>query len=238
MRLSIIIPVYNEAQTVDQVLDRVDAIPLADIDKEVIVVDDGSTDGSAQIIERRLAGGTNRIAHLSIINLGKGAAIRFGFRHATGDIIMIQDADLELDPAECRKLIEPILTGSASVVYGSRFSSPTAGIPRRTRWANRALTMLTNVLYGCRLTDMETAYKALTRDVLRSISLRCVGFDIEPEITARVLQAGYRIAEVPISYRPRRPDEGKKLSWTDGLDAVYTLLRCRFVAQGGRKAAD
>jgi glycosyltransferase involved in cell wall biosynthesis len=236
MRLSIIIPVYNEAQTVDQVLDRVDAIPLAGVEKEVIVVDDGSTDGSAEIIRRRLSGGANQIAHLSIINLGKGAAVRFGFKHATGDIVMIQDADLELDPAECLKLIDPILKGTAAVVYGSRFLRPTPGIPRRTRLANRALTFLTNALYGSRLTDMETAYKALTRDVLRSISLRCVGFDIEPEITARVLQAGYTIAEVPISYRPRRIDEGKKISWTDGLDAVYTLLRCRFVPQRGRTA--
>jgi glycosyltransferase involved in cell wall biosynthesis len=236
-RLSIIIPVYNEAQTVDEMLDRVDAIPLDDVEKEVIVVDDGSTDGSAQIIERRMSG-ANRVAHLSIINLGKGAAVRFGFRHATGDVIMIQDADLELDPAECRRLIEPILTGRAAVVYGSRFARPSPGIPARTRWANRALTTATNLLFGARLSDMETAYKAFRRDVLRRISLRCVGFDIEPEITARVLQAGYEILEVPVSYRPRRADEGKKISWTDGIDAVYTLLRCRFVSQHGRPAAN
>ena len=237
-KLSIIVPVYNEAQTIQQVLDRVDEIDLGGIEKEVIVVDDGSTDGSARIIEERMGrAGTDRLAHLSIINLGKGAAIRFGFKHATGDIVMIQDADLELDPAECTRLIAPILAGEASVVYGSRFKQPSPGISARTRWANRLLTWLTNILFRARLTDMETAYKVFRRDVLQAISLRCVGFDIEPEITARVLQAGFRIRELPVAYNPRRKDEGKKISWTDGIDAIYTLLRCRVIAQRGRPAA-
>ncbi len=237
-RLSIIVPVYNEAQTIEQVLDRVDEIDLGGIEKEVIVVDDGSTDGSATIIAQRMRRGqANRLSHQSIINLGKGAAIRFGFKHATGDILMIQDADLELDPAECSRLIAPILAGEAAVVYGSRFKQPSPGVPARTRWANRMLTWLTNLLFGARLTDMETAYKVFRRDVLQSIALRCVGFDIEPEITARVLQAGFAIRELPVAYNPRRKDEGKKLSWTDGIDAVYTLLRCRLVAQRGRPAA-
>jgi glycosyltransferase involved in cell wall biosynthesis len=237
-KLSIIVPVYNEAQTIQQVLDRVDEIDLGGIEKEVIVVDDGSTDGSATIIEERMGrSGTNRLAHLSIINLGKGAAIRFGFKYATGDILMIQDADLELDPAECTRLIAPILAGEASVVYGSRFKQPSKGISARTRWANRLLTCFTNILFGARLTDMETAYKVFRRDVLQAISLRCVGFDIEPEITARVLQAGFRIRELPVAYNPRRKDEGKKISWTDGIDAIYTLLRCRMIAQRGRPAA-
>lgn len=237
-RLSIIVPVYNEAQTIGQVLDLVDGIDVGALEKEVIVVDDGSTDESAQIVAERLAGGTAlRLAHLSIINLGKGAAVRFGFSYATGDVILIQDADLELDPAECHRLITPIVEGRADVVYGSRFAGPARGeVPRRTRWANRLLTGLTNLLYGARLTDMETAYKVFRRGVLERIALRCVGFDIEPEITARVLQAGFRIEEVPISYRPRRRDEGKKLSWLDGIDAVYTLVRCRLVGQRGRPA--
>src|SRR5688572_29435430 len=174
-RLSIIIPVYNEAQTIDVTLGRVDAIDLGAIEKEVIVVDDGSTDGSAAIIAERMGQpATGRVAHLSIINLGKGAAVRFGFKYATGDLIMIQDADLELDPAACVDLIAPILAGEAVVVYGSRFSKPSPGVPRRTRIANRALTMMTNLLFGCRLTDMETAYKIFTREVLTRISLRCV----------------------------------------------------------------
>lgn len=238
-RLSIIIPVYNEAQTIDVTLGRVEAIDLGPIEKEVIVVDDGSTDGSAAIIAGRMAtSAARRVAHLSIINLGKGAAVRFGFKYATGDVIMIQDADLELDPAACVDLIRPIMMGEAAVVYGSRFARPSPGVPRRTRIGNRALTMITNLVFGCRLTDMETAYKVFTREVLTRVSLRCVGFDIEPEITARVLQAGYDIIEVPISYKPRRLDEGKKISWTDGIDAVYTLFRCRFVRQRGRPAAE
>jgi glycosyltransferase involved in cell wall biosynthesis len=237
-RLSIIVPVYNEAQTIEQVLDRVDEIDLGAVEKEVIVVDDGSTDGSAGIIEARMrSSSANRLAHLSIINLGKGAAMRFGFKHSTGDIVMIQDADLELDPAECTRLIAPILAGEAAIVYGSRFKRPSPGIPRRTRWANWLLTWCANLLYGARLTDMETAYKVFRRDVLQAISLRCVGFDIEPEITARALQAGYKIVEIPVAYNPRRKDEGKKISWTDGIDAVYTLLRCRFLSQKGRPAA-
>ena len=237
-RLSIVVPVYNEAQTIEQVLERVDAIDIGPLEKEVIVVDDGSTDGSAELIARRVArDDALRLSHLSIINLGKGAAVRFGFKHATGDIILIQDADLELDPAEYTHLIAPILRGEADVVYGSRFAERRPGVPRITRWANQALTMLTNLLFGARLTDMETAYKVFRRPVLQRIALRCVGFDIEPEITARVLRAGFRIHEVPIAYNPRRRDEGKKVSWTDGLDAVYTLLRCRFIAQRGRPAA-
>lgn len=237
-RLSIVVPVYNEAQTIEQVLERVESIDIGTLEREVIVVDDGSTDGSAQIIQKRMAQGTAlRLAHLSIINLGKGAAVRFGFKYATGDIILIQDADLELDPSEWLRLVQPILDGQAEVVYGSRFAQPTAAVPRVTRWANRGLTMFTNLLYGTRLTDMETAYKVFRREVLQKIALRCVGFDIEPEITARVVQAGYRIHEVPISYNPRRRDEGKKLSWTDGIDAVYTLVRCRLVAQRGRPGA-
>lgn len=237
-RLSIVVPVYNEAQTIQQVLDRVDEIDIGDVEKEVIVVDDGSTDGSAEIISRRMGRGANdRLAHLSIVNLGKGAAIRFGFKYATGDIIMIQDADLELDPAECSRLIAPILEGRAEIVYGSRFLQPSPCIPRRTRWANRLLTSFTNLLFATRLTDMETAYKVFRREVLTKISLRCVGFDIEPEITARVLRAGFRIHEIPVAYNPRRRDEGKKISWTDGIDAVYTLVRCRLVSQRGRPAA-
>ena len=237
-RLSIIVPVYNEAQTIERVLDKVDAIDVGELEKEVIVVDDGSTDGSAELIASRAARHVeHRLAHLSIINLGKGAAVRLGFKYATGDVILIQDADLELDPDECGSLIAPILEGRADVVYGSRFARWTPGIPLVTRCANRALTMMTNVLYWSHLTDMETSYKAFRREVLQAIRLRCVHFDIEPEITARVLQAGYDIVEVPISYTPRRKDEGKKLTWTDGIDAVYTLLRCRFVRPHGDPAA-
>ena len=232
MKLSIVIPVYNEDQTVREVIARVLAVDLGAIEREVIVVDDGSTDKTAFVVDDAAAAfpGLVRAMH-SPINLGKGAAVRIGFKYATGDLLIIQDADLELDPAEYTRLLAPILAGQSEVVYGSRFAGGATGVSWRARFANRILTMMTNVLFGGRLTDMETAYKAMRRDVLKRIRLRCVSFDFEPEITAKLLLAGFAIEEVPIAYRPRRTDEGKKIRWTDGLDAVYTLMRCRFVGR-------
>jgi glycosyltransferase involved in cell wall biosynthesis len=229
MRLSVIIPVYNEEQTIDEVITRVAAVDLKDIEKEIVIANDGSTDGTRRIIdERQWPSGLPVHVYHSPINLGKGAAVRLGLAFATGDILLVQDADLELDPAEYGRLLVPLLERRADVVYGSRFLSPTASVPRRTRMANRFLTALTNLLFGGRLTDMETAYKVLRRDALQGIRLRSVGFDIEPELTARLLLAGRSIVEVPISYNPRRVDEGKKMRWMDGVDAIYMLFKCRF----------
>jgi glycosyltransferase involved in cell wall biosynthesis len=230
VKLSIIIPVYNEEQTIGTVVERVRAVDLGDIEKEIIVANDGSSDGTQRAIEAVPAddGKTRMRVFESPINLGKGAAIRLGLKYATGDVILIQDADLELDPNEYGALLAPIIAGE-SVVYGSRFLRPVAGISRRTRLANHLLTWLTNVLYLCRLTDMETGYKVFRRDVLQRIRLRAVGFDFEPELTAKLLLAGYRIVEVPISYNPRRRDEGKKIRWFDGLDAAYLLVKCRLI---------
>jgi glycosyltransferase involved in cell wall biosynthesis len=229
MRLSIIIPVYNEEQTIDEVIDRVAAVQLGDIEREIIIANDGSTDGTRRIIDARRwpADLPVRVYH-SPINLGKGAAVRLGLASATGDVMLVQDADLELDPEEYTQLLAPLLDNRADVVYGSRFLSPTGRVSARTRTANRFLTMLTNVLFGGHLTDMETAYKVMTRKALEGIRLRTVGFDIEPELTAKLLLAGRRIVEVPISYNPRTADEGKKMRWIDGADAIYTLLKCRF----------
>jgi glycosyltransferase involved in cell wall biosynthesis len=203
-------------------------VDLRGIEMEIIVANDGSTDGTRRAIDdRRLPRELPVHVYHSPINLGKGAAVRLGLACATGDVLLIQDADLELDPAEYVRLLAPIREGRADVVYGSRFLAPTAKVPFKARAANRFLTLLTNLLFAGRLTDMETAYKVMRRDALAGIRLRCVGFDIEPELTARLLRAGRRIVEVAISYNPRRIEEGKKMRWIDGVDAIYTLLKCR-----------
>lgn len=228
MRLSVIIPVYNEEQTIHEVLERVAAVDLGAIDKEIVIANDGSTDGTRRAIdERHLPADLPVHVYHSPINLGKGAAVRMGLAFATGDILLVQDADLELDPNEYTQLIAPILEGRADVVYGSRFLVPTTKVALKSRAANRFLTLLTNILFGGRLTDMETAYKVMRREALQGIRLRTVGFDIEPELTARLLRAGRRIVEVPISYNPRSADEGKKMRFIDGVDAIYTLVKCR-----------
>lgn len=230
LKLSVVIPVYNEQETIGEVIDRVRSVDLGPIEKEIIVSDDGSTDGSAEILAEYSSSFPNLVTvHTSPINLGKGAAVRLGMACATGDIIIVQDADLELDPSEYARIIAPIVAGQWDVVYGSRFLVKSVGIPLRTRLANRFLTVLTNVLYGARLSDMETAYKAFRREVVQGLHLRCVRFDFEPEITAKLLLAGYHIHEVPIGYTPRTEDEGKKICLIDGIEAIHTLFRCRFL---------
>ncbi|HKR65738.1 MAG TPA: glycosyltransferase [Thermoanaerobaculia bacterium] len=221
--LSVIVPCYNERATVAELLSRVREVP---IDKEIIVVDDQSTDGSRDVVAK-LASEWPEIRHLfQPVNMGKGAAIRRGIEEARGDIVLIQDADLEYDPGDYPRLIQPILDGHADVVFGSRFE----GYPRRVmlfwhRMGNTFLTFLSNATTNLDLTDMETCYKVFRREVIQSIRLRSNRFGIEPEITAKVAKRGYRIYEVPISYYGRDYWEGKKINWKDGFAALTTILR-------------
>jgi glycosyltransferase involved in cell wall biosynthesis len=221
MRVSFLIPAYNEAANIVEVLDRVDALPF---DKQVIVVDDGSTDGTADLVSSR-----NGVLLLRQPNQGKGAAIRSAIGHIDGDIAVIQDADMEYDPAEVPKLIEPIARGAADVVYGSRLKG---GEPQRAYmfWhlvGNRFLSLLTGILYNTTLSDMETGYKAFRSEVLRSLDLRQDDFAIEPEITAKVCLRKLRVYELPISYYGRTFEEGKNITWRDGFRAIWVLLRVR-----------
>jgi glycosyltransferase involved in cell wall biosynthesis len=224
VKLSIVIPVYNEKNTLNMLLDRVEAV---DYDKEIVLVDDCSTDGTHEIVESY----KNKKGYAVVIhphNKGKGAALRTGFAQASGDIIIIQDADLEYDPKDYGKLLEPILDGRADVVYGSRF----LGGPHRVLFfwhylGNMALTLLSNMTTNLNLTDMETCYKVFTRQVLDSIDLKCNRFGFEPEFTSKVAKQNFRIYEVPISYSGRDYAEGKKIGWKDGVAAIWFIIRFR-----------
>jgi len=225
LRLSIIIPVLNEEKTIREILHRVREVPLP-VEKEILVVDDGSTDATPEILRQQGRRDDLVILHHEQ-NRGKGAAIRTALDHATGDWVIIQDADLELNPAEYPRLLAPLLRGQAQVVYGSRFLQEPEGVPRVQRLANWGLTWFTNLLFCGHLTDMETCYKVVPLTTLREINLQANRFDIEPEITAKLLRQGYSIQEVPISYRYRDHQQGKKMRARDGLSALWTLVKYR-----------
>ena len=224
MTVSIVIPVFNESSTILPLVERVLDV---DLDKEIVIVDDGSSDGSAEILKTDVEGREGIRVFYQPENRGKGAALRLGFREARGDVIVVQDADLELDPRDLVRVTAPVREGRAEVSYGSRFVGGAGRQLSLSYAANQVLTTLTNVLYAAAITDMETCYKCFRADVLRRFTIESDRFDFEPEITAKVLRLGYQIHEVPISYEPRSREEGKKIGWRDGLKALRVLVRYR-----------
>jgi glycosyltransferase involved in cell wall biosynthesis len=225
--LTIVVPVYNEEATVRQVIERLLAIDLP-IAREILVVNDGSTDGTRGVLDAiPVVPDRLRIVHAAL-NGGKGRAIRTGFEQALGSIVAIQDADLELDPAQLKELVAPILSGEAKVVYGSRFLAGLPAAPWISIIANKVLTGVTNILYRSRITDMETCYKIMRTEIARGLNLQANRFDIEPEITAKVLRQGLTIVERPVRFEPRSRAQGKKIGWRDGVRALEVLARYRF----------
>jgi len=224
MKLSVIIPCYNEAGTIEKIVDAVLHAPYTG--KEIIIVDDFSTDGTREILKEKVAPRVSRVIYQPV-NQGKGAALRAGIKQATGDIVIIQDADLEYDPSEYPKIIEPIINNKADVVYGSRFigSEPHRVAYFWHRLGNGLLTLFSNMLTNLNLTDMETCYKAFRREIIQSISIEENRFGFEPEITAKIAGKGVRIYEVGISYYGRTYTEGKKISWRDGFKAIYCIIK-------------
>ena len=226
--LSIIIPIYNEEKTLEELVKRVQKVKLP-LKKELILVNDCSKDKSSLIINNIKKKYKNIISLEHKINKGKGAAIKTGLKKSTGDIIMIQDADLEYNPEEIKKLITPILEGKAKVVYGSRLMGKVTGFSIRSHYyGNLFLSLMTRILYNQKITDMETCYKVMAREVIWALKIGSNRFNFEPEITAKIIKKRYKILELPINYNCRSFREGKKITWRDGIIAIYTLLKCRF----------
>jgi glycosyltransferase involved in cell wall biosynthesis len=225
-KLSIVIPVYNEIDTLDEILKQVKEVEVG-MEKEVVLIDDYSTDGTRERLRQiQLEETEDQVkVFFHAENRGKGAALRTGFQHVTGDITLIQDADLEYDPKEYPKLLEPILDGKADVVYGSRFLDNPHRVLFWHHLANKLLTFLSNMFTNLKLTDMETCYKVFKTSILKNIPLKCDRFGFEPEITAKIAKRRYRVYETPISYRGRDYAEGKKINWKDGVAAVYHIIR-------------
>ncbi|MGV8122910.1 MAG: glycosyltransferase family 2 protein [Candidatus Xenobiia bacterium LiM19] len=228
MKLSIIIPVFNEKQNIEEILTRVKEVSLpGSIEKEIIIVDDGSTDGTTEILENFRNDEIIKV-HTSVLNFGKGVAIRIGLKYSTGDYMLIQDADLEYSPEDYPALLQPILDKKADVVFGSRFLGHYEDMTFLHNMGNRLLSLTNTLLYGRRLSDPYTCFKLLPRYVVEKLDLKCSGFEIEAELTARIERNGFSIVEVPISYKGRKKSEGKKIRKLDGFIGVLTFIRCRF----------
>jgi len=226
VKLSVVMPVFNEKETIREILAQVQAVGLV---SQIVVVDDGSTDGTREVLQDEAARDPMMTLVLHDRNRGKGASVRSGIKQATGDIVIIQDADLEYDPRDYATLIRPIQEGRVKVVYGSRFLGPRKDMLFWHMLGNKLLTLVTNVLYDSTLSDMETCYKVMRADVAKSLNIKSDRWGIDPEITAKVLRRGNRIFEVPISYYGREYYEGKKISWRDGFVVLWTLIKYRFV---------
>lgn len=226
--VSMIVPIYNEIDWVERVIEALEDVklPMGAV-KEIVLVDDGSTDGTREYLQKFSKEGFK--VTLMERNSGKGAAIRRGLAEATGDIVMVQDADMEYDTNDIPKVIEPLLSGEADVVYGSRFKGRCENMALPNLLANKILTFTANALFSARITDEATAYKAFRSDLIRSLNLKSERFEFCPEVTAKVLKRGIEIREVPINYRARTTSEGKKIKWTDGFEAIWTLIKYRFV---------
>lgn len=227
-KLSIVIPVYNEKETLVNLVNLVKDITIEDYEKEIILIDDHSTDGSTALLKKIKKDNPEIKVFFQEKNEGKGAALKVGFKKTTGDYVIVQDADLEYDPHDYKKLLRALEEDGMDVVYGSRFSGNYEDMTNLHYFGNKLLTLITNIFFGVMLTDMETCYKLLPGDFARSVNIKSKRFNFEPEITAKILKRKLKIVEVPISYKGRSHSEGKKITWRDGISAVLTLIRFRF----------
>lgn len=228
MKLSIVIPCYNEADNIAAVVNAVRNANVPSVTKEIVIVDDGSSDRSVEIL-KQYEGDSDITLHFSKTNSGKGMAIRIGLEYITGDIVVIQDADLEYDPSQYADLLRPIIDGEAEVVYGSRFRGSIKGMKLANRIANYILTWTANILFGAHITDEATCYKAFKAYIIKDLQLKCTRFEFCPEVTAKISKRAHKIYEIPIEYTGRGTNEGKKIRWTDAFIAMWTLIKYRFV---------